>query len=155
MLEARATAEPVTDNVRAFPVAIHRRALAEDRAYWRDRCRRAEAAMRGSEWNLRLYPFTLYETRILRLLARHESCSNELFLTALYDGHRDIEPSIKSIRTLITRARSRLPRKIRIEAIASFGYHTPHRNALARHLDSLKVAPDRMSKHRRASVKRS
>ena len=35
-----------------------------------------------------------------------ETCSNEMFLTALYDGHRDIEPSIKSIRTLITRRAS-------------------------------------------------
>lgn len=154
MLEARAQ----TDDMPASSgmlVAIQRRKLAEDRAYWRERCRRVEAAMRGSDWNLRLYPFTLYETRILRLLARHETCANEMFLTALYASHRDIEPSFKSVRTLITRCRNKLPKRIRIDAIPNFGYTTPHKVELGKYLSGLKIAPDRMSKHRRASVIRS
>jgi hypothetical protein len=79
--------------------------------YWRQRAEAAELALRGGNmepgvWNERVYPLSLFQTRIMRLLARRDMTSLALQVILQNEYPDTTEGSIKAH---LTHIRSRLP----------------------------------------------
>lgn len=113
------------------------RSLSEERDFWRERCRQVETSLVGDAWDVRIKPYTLWETRVLRLLARHEVCRFDLLLHALYTAHNREGVDIRTLRTVVSRIRTKLPRNLSVTSIREVGWEVNNRGALQHYLDKL------------------
>lgn len=113
------------------------RSLSEERDFWRERCRQIEASLIGDAWDVRVRPYTLWETRVLRLLARHEVCRFELLLHALYTVQDREGVDERTLRTVVSRIRTKLPASLSVTSVRSVGWQVNNRKALQHYLDKL------------------
>ena len=113
--------------------------LSEERDYWRERCRQVEASVIGDAWDVRIRPYTLWETRVLRLMARHEIARFELLLHALYTVQDREGVDERTLRTVISRIRSKLPASLSVTSVRGVGWQVNNRKALADYLNRLSL----------------
>ncbi len=117
--------------------------LEEQVEYWRDRAERAEQAMRGGaveagNWCYRVAPLTLFQTRLMRLLAVGPMNTSALMIVMENDYPRTSDESMK---VHLCRIRRMLPEHISpgigspCPSVQHF-YSVPDRPALRAFLDT-------------------
>ena len=107
--------------------------LEEKLEAMRQRAEAAESALRGNDWDKVVPPCSLYETRVLRILAKRDATGEEIVrgLTANYEG-----TNTNSFKSILTRMRQKLPAAIVPPRSAPQGwgcsstYTIPDRDAL-------------------------
>ena len=103
--------------------------LEEQVEYWRQRAENAEQMLRGTDWDVSIPPLTLYETRLMRLLARRPYTPNALAFAMGLEYERT---SIRCIYIAIHRIRAKLPERIAPSGTRQYSapYEVPDRAAL-------------------------
>jgi len=77
--------------------------------YWRGRAEAAEAALRGSAWEHPVKPLTLYQTRVLRLLAERDMTGDQI-VGALLNPYEATTPN--ALKAQLSKIRRVLPASI-------------------------------------------
>jgi hypothetical protein len=107
--------------------------------HWRARAEAAEMALRGVEWETHVRPLSLYQTRVLRILAQRDASADTITeaLQADYPG-----TSTNCLKAQISKMRKFMPREIVPPNAYNSGwgssavYTIPDRAALAEFLAS-------------------
>jgi len=77
--------------------------------HWRARAEAAEAALRGVDWQRPVRPLSLYQTRVLRILAERDATSEQI-TNALQDDYPGT--STNCLKAQISKMRTFMPREI-------------------------------------------
>ena len=109
--------------------------LEEQVEYWRQRAEAAEAALQGTAWETPIPPCSLYQTRVLRVLAKQDATGNQIVLAL---EHNYPGSTLNTLKAQISKVRRRLPPEI-VPPLAYNGgwgnggpvYTIPDREALA------------------------
>jgi len=110
-------------------MTTHYQDLEEQIEYWRQRAESAEAAICGARWNDAVPPLTLYQTRLMRLLARKAFTPEALALAMSLDYP---ETSKRCVYIQIFHVRNKLPWQIAPSPARKYShpYDVPDRDAL-------------------------
>lgn len=103
--------------------------LQEQVEHWRQRAERAEGALQGRGWDTAVPPLTLYQTRLMRLLARQPYNADALAFAMGIDYE---DTGKRSIYVHMHHIRRRLPAMIAPtqKLGKSYPYDVPDREAL-------------------------
>ncbi len=83
--------------------------LEEQVEAWRQRAEAAEGVLQGDRWDQPVRPLSLYETRVMRLLAKRDMSGSQLVDALLPDYPATND---NSLTTMICRIRARLPESL-------------------------------------------
>lgn len=103
--------------------------LEEQVEHWRQRAEAAEAILRGNDWDMKVYPLTLYQTRIVRLLSRADFSTPALIVAMAWDYP---DTTADAIKVHICQIRKKLPARIAPTSDRGWNvvYRVPDRAAL-------------------------
>lgn len=109
--------------------------LEERIEHWRQRAEIAEEALHGRLWEEAVRPLSLYQTRILRLLAKRDMMANVLFARMELDYPNTTHNALKSQICLL---RAKLPESMvpPLKYRGSVPYTIPDRQALQAFLET-------------------